>query len=137
MASTLKEKAIKGVSWNLIEGFGLIGVKLCLGIILARLLTPEDYGLIAMVSVFFSIALVFIQSGFGSAYVQKKDVNAADANTVFYTNLIISIVLYVVLWFAAPSIAVRCVRQWRPAGRRSPRPGLPVPPPATHCGAAR
>ena len=105
MPSAIKEKAVKGVTWTLIERFGINGMRFVLGIILARLLTPEDYGLIGMITVFFVVAQVFIESGFGSAYIQKKKVTDADANTVFYTNLSISVMLYGVLWLAAPAIA--------------------------------
>ena len=105
MANSIKEKAVKGVSWNLIERFGIQGIKFVLGVILARLLTPEDFGLIGMITVFFAVAQVFINSGFGTAYVQKKEVTDIDANTVFYTNLIISLVLYALLWLAAEAIA--------------------------------
>ena len=105
MVSSLKEKAVKGISWNLIEKFGIQGIKFILGIILARLLTPEDFGLIGMITVFFAVANVFINSGFGAAYVQKKEVSDVDANTVFFTNLGISIILYGILWIAAPVIA--------------------------------
>jgi O-antigen/teichoic acid export membrane protein len=105
MSSSLKQKTVKGISWNLIERFGIQIIKLMLGIILARLLTPEDFGLIGMITVFFAIANVFISSGFGQAYIQKKNVTDVDANTVFFTNLVISLVIYAMLWISAPLIA--------------------------------
>jgi teichuronic acid exporter len=101
----LKEKTVKGISWNLIEQFGLQGIRFVLGVIMARLLTPADFGLIGMITVFFAIAQVFIDSGFALAYVQKKNVTDEDANTVFYTNLSISCLLYGIFWFTAPYIA--------------------------------
>ena len=101
----LKQQAVKGIAWSLIERFGLQGIKLVLGVWLARLLTPADYGLVGMVSVFFAVATVFVDSGFGTAYIQKKEVTDLDANTVFYSNLVISLVCYAALWFAAPAIA--------------------------------
>lgn len=102
---SLKQKAVKGVSWNLIERFGLQAIKFVLAVILARLLTPADFGLIGMITVFFAVAQVFIQGGFGQAYIQKKEVTDLDASTVFYTNLVISVFLYGLLWLAAPAIA--------------------------------
>ncbi len=105
MSSTLREKVVKGVSWNLIEQFGVQGMTFVLGIILARLLTPEDFGLIGMIMVFFIIAEVFIKSGFGEAYVQKQVVTQIDANTVFYTNLVVSVLLYGILWSVSPAIS--------------------------------
>ena len=105
MSASLKEKAIKGVSWGFIERFGMQGTSFIFGIIMARLLTPEDFGLIGMITIFFAVAQVFIRSGFVAAYVQKKEVSQTDADTIFYTNLAISIFLYFVLWFAAPYIS--------------------------------
>lgn len=103
--SSLKQKSVSGVVWAVSEKFGIYGVKLILGIVLARLLTPEDFGLIGMITVFFSISEVFVNSGFSMAYVQKKTINDADADTVFYTNLFISVILYFSLFFGAPVIA--------------------------------
>mgnify|MGYP006287973373 CR=1 FL=1 len=105
MGNEFKEKAIKGVSWNLIERFGVQGMKFIIGIVLARLLTPEAFGLIGMITVFFFVAQTFIESGFGRAYIQKKEVSDKDANTIFYINLFISILLYGILWLTAPYIA--------------------------------
>lgn len=105
MTSELKGKAIKGISWSLFERFGVQGMTFVMGIIMARLLTPEAYGLIGMITVFFAVARVFIDSGFGQAYVQKKEVTDIDANTVFYTNFGISLLLYFILWFSAPAIS--------------------------------
>jgi len=101
----LKQKSIDGVIWNLIEKFGSQFIKIVLGVILARLLTPADYGLIGMISVFFAISMVFIDSGFGSAYVQKQGATDVDASTIFYFNLFISSLFYFILWITAPLIA--------------------------------
>jgi teichuronic acid exporter len=103
--SSLKQKSVSGVVWSVTQQFGIYGARLVLGVILARLLTPEDFGLIGMIMVFFAIAEVFVDSGFGAAYIQKKETNEIDADTVFYTNLGISILLYAILFFGAPLIA--------------------------------
>ncbi len=103
--SSLKQKSINGVIWNLTEKVGKQFIKIVLGVILARLLTPADYGLIGMITVFFAISMVFIDSGFGLAYIQKKDATEVDASTIFYFNLVVSSLFYVVLWFTAPFIA--------------------------------
>lgn len=105
MTKSLKEKTVKGVTWSLTEKFGTYGLSFVTGIILARLLTPEDYGLIGMTAVFFAFAEAFVRGGFGSAYIQKKQVNDKDANTVFYTNLAVSLLFYVLLYALAPLIA--------------------------------
>ena len=102
---SLKQKSVDGVIWTLLEKFGSQFIKIILGVILARLLTPTDYGLIGMISVFFAISMVFIDSGFGLAYVQKQDADDKDASTIFYFNLVVSTLLYLVLWFTAPLIA--------------------------------
>lgn len=103
--STLKQKSVDGIIWNLTEKFGIQFIKLILGVILARLLTPADYGLIGMITVFFVVANVFVDSGFGLAYIQKKDADETDASTIFFFNLIVSIILYLLLWFTASLIA--------------------------------
>ena len=103
--SSLKQQSVVGIIWNLTEKFGLYLIKFIIGIILARLLTPEDFGLVGMIYVFFAVAEVFVKAGFGAAYVQKKDVSDKDANTIFYFNLTISILLYGLLYTGAPLIA--------------------------------
>jgi len=103
--SNLKQKSIDGVIWTLTEKVFLQLIKLVLGVILARLLTPSDYGLVGMITIFISLSLVFIDSGFGLAYIQKQDTNEKDASTIFYFNLIVSILFYFLLWFTAPLIA--------------------------------
>jgi len=105
MGAELKIRTVKSVSWNLIGRMGVFGMNIILGIILARLLTPKDYGLIGLIAVFFSISAIFINSGLGMAYIRKKTVNDTDANTVFFINLVISLVIYILLWFFAPVIA--------------------------------
>lgn len=103
--ASLKGKAVKGVLWNAINTYANQGLAFVIGIVLARLLSPSDYGLVGMTGIFFAISGVFIDSGFGSALVQKKDRNEDDYCTVFYVNLTASIFFYVVLFFIAPYIA--------------------------------
>lgn len=91
--------------WTLTEKFGIQFVKVFLGIVLARLLTPADYGLIGMITIFFVISQVFIDSGFGLAYIQKKEATQADSSTIFYFNLLVSVVLYALLFVCSPLIA--------------------------------
>lgn len=76
-----------------------------LNIVWARMLPPEVFGLIGMIIVFFAIAQVMIEGGLGQAYVQKKNVTKADASTIFYVNSVVSLLLYIILFFAAPLIA--------------------------------
>nr|NJM03665.1 lipopolysaccharide biosynthesis protein [Desulfobacula sp.] len=103
--ATLEQKTVRAISWNLVERFGVQGIGFVFGVLLARLLTPADFGLISMIYVFFAVAEVFVNSGFNAAYVQKKEVTAHDSDTVFYFNLFVSLALYLVLWISAPAIA--------------------------------
>lgn len=103
--ASLKGKAVKGVLWNAINTYANQGLAFVVGIVLARLLSPSDYGLVGMTGIFFAISGVFIDSGFGSALVQKKDRNEDDYCTVFYVNLTVSIFSYIILFIIAPYIA--------------------------------
>ena len=102
---SLKQKAVKGVVWTSIQRFTQIFVSFISGIILARLLEPEDYGCIGMLSIFMLISAAFIDGGFGSALIQKKRPTQEDYSTVFFWNLGLSIVIYLVLFACAPLIA--------------------------------
>jgi teichuronic acid exporter len=104
-AKSLKQKSVSGIIWNFSERIGNILARLFLGVLIARLLNPEDYGLVGMIMIFIAIANSFVDSGFSLAYVQKKEVDDIDANTVFYTNLTTSVLLYSILWLSAPLIA--------------------------------
>jgi len=103
--SNLKQKSIDAIAWNLFERYGIQLVSIVIGVILARLLTPDDYGLIGMITVFFVFARVFVISGFGVAYIQKKDATEIDAGTIFFFNIFVSIFFYLLFWFCAPLIA--------------------------------
>ncbi len=103
--SSLKQKSVSGVIWAFTEKVSVTGVKFILGIVMARLLTPDDFGLIGMITIFLVISEVFVESGFAMAYIQKKQINDADADTVFYTNLIISLILFCILFILAPVIS--------------------------------
>jgi teichuronic acid exporter len=103
---SLGDKIFSGAFWSLVERISTQAVQAALGIVLARLLTPNDYGLIGLLLVFIVISQVFIDSGFTKALVQKKSRTAEDISTVFFFNIAISIVCYVVLWFCSPLVAV-------------------------------
>lgn len=103
--ASLKGKAVSGVFWNAINTYSMQGFYFIIGVILARLLSPSDYGLVGMTGIFFAISGVFIDSGFGSALVQKKDRNEDDYCTVFYVNLTVSIFFFVLLFLIAPLVA--------------------------------
>jgi teichuronic acid exporter len=92
--------------WKLMERGGTQGIQFVVQIILARLLLPEDYGLIAVMSIFIAIANVFIQNGFSTALIQDKDTDEVDFSSVFYLNLLVTALLYTALFFGAPLIAI-------------------------------
>ena len=105
MNTSIKSQTIKGVIWSTIERFSIQGVQFVLGIIMARILTPDDYGLIGMIYVFISISQVFIDGGFTNALIQKQNRDETDYSTVFYINIVISIIFYLVLYTSAPYIS--------------------------------
>ena len=94
--------------WRFTERCGAQLVSFIVSIVLARLLAPEDYGVIALVTVFTTILQVFIDSGLGTALIQKKDADDLDFSSVFYFNLIVCLALYGVMFLAAPFIARFC-----------------------------
>lgn len=103
--SDLKSQTIKGVFWSFIEKFGSQFILLISQIVLARLLEPEDFGLLGMIAIFIAISQAFIDSGFDNALIQKKNPTQVDFSTVFFFNISIASVLYLILFLAAPLIA--------------------------------
>lgn len=98
-------KTVNGVLWSAIDRFAGQGVQFIMSIIIARLVLPSDYGLIAMLTIFLAIAQTFVDSGFGSALVQKKDRTETDFSTAFFFNTVIAVIAYLLLFFTAPIIA--------------------------------
>lgn len=105
MAEQLKNRAKKGFFWNTLEKIFSNGVNFIVTIILARLLSPDDYGIIAMPVIFISLAQVLINSGFANALIRKPDLNEKDLSTAFYFNIIVGVVCYLILFIASPLIA--------------------------------
>ena len=101
----LKEKVAKGAIWVTLERFATQIVGFVVGMVLARLLTPQDYGTVALLSIFFAIAGALASCGFGNALVQNKNAGDLEFNSVFYMSIAVSGVIYVVFFFAAPWIA--------------------------------
>lgn len=95
----------KGVMWSAVERFSTIGVQFILNIIIARILSPTDYGIIGMLNIFLSISQCLIDSGFSSALIQSKERYNYDYGTVFIFNLLTSIILYLILYVSAPVIS--------------------------------
>ena len=97
----LKEKTLSGVKWSAIGRFSTQGISFLIGLILARILSPSDYGVTGMVAIFFAIAQTFIDSGFGSALIRKQDCTDVDYSTAFYFNAVVGLVFCLLLSLAA------------------------------------
>ena len=101
----LKKRVVSGVLWQGLERVGSYGIGFVVSVILARRLSPEEFGVIAIMMVFITLSNVFIDSGFSTALIQKKDMEQADCCSVFYINIVMSFVLYGILYLASPYIA--------------------------------
>lgn len=101
----LKQKAVSGIVWSALQKYSSMIIQFISGIILARLLSPFDYGCIGMLSIFMALAQAFIEGGFGSALIQKKRPTQEDYSTVFIWNLCMAGILYFVLYLTAPAIS--------------------------------
>lgn len=102
---SLKNKTIKGVGWSAADAILGQGVTFIVGLVLARLLSPDEYGLIGICLIFTTVLNGIVDSGFSNALIRKKDVTEEDYNTMFMTNMVISIVLYVLLFISAPLVS--------------------------------
>lgn len=102
---SLKNKAVSGFIWRLLQNAGTQVVSFAVSVVLARLLMPSDYGLIAIITVFIGIANVFIQTGFSSSVIQKQALSETDKSTMFFAGAALGITLYGVLYLAAPFVA--------------------------------
>ncbi len=103
---TLKQKTVSGVIWSIIDSFASNGIQFIVGIILARILSPREFGLIGMLTIFIALSQSFIDSGFTNALIRKKNCTQTDYSTVFYFNFVVGIIFYFILFFFAGSISV-------------------------------
>lgn len=101
----LKDKTVKGVGWSAIDSFLGQGITFLVGLVLARILSPSEYGLIGLTTIFITVFNAIIDSGFSQAVIRKKDANNEDYNTMFITNMVLSVIMFLVLFFSAPAIA--------------------------------
>ena len=102
---SIQTRALSGVLWSSIQKFSSIAITFLANVVLARLLTPSDFGCIGMLMIFISLSNTFIDGGFGSALIQKKDPSPTDYSTIFYWNIFLSFILYGVLCLSAPYIS--------------------------------
>lgn len=105
MQENLKAKTVSGMIWSALQRFGTMGISFVSNIVLARLLTPDDYGCIGMLAIFITVSNTFVDGGFGSALIQKKEPTQKDYSTIFWWNLFLSIVIYGILYLSAPAVS--------------------------------
>lgn len=105
MSEGLRSQSISGMKWSAIERFAVQGIQFVIGLILARLLTPSDYGIIGMLAIFMAISQTIIDSGFSKALIQKQDRTEIDFSTAFFFNIVVGLICYSILFLASPYIA--------------------------------
>lgn len=105
MSESLKQKTVKGIFWSCVERFSVQGIQFLVMIVMARLLTPKDYGLVGMVAIFIAVAQSLVDSGFSQALIRKQSRTETDNSTVFYFNIVLSILLYIILFAIAPWVS--------------------------------
>ena len=103
--SSIKQQTLESAKWNFIDKIATQGIQFLLGIVMARFLAPSDYGAVGMLAIFFAVSQTFIDSGFSSALIRKKDPTEEDFSTTFYFNFAISLVVYVILFLIAPWVS--------------------------------
>ena len=105
MSELIKNKAIRGVAWSAVEKFARQGLMALFTILIARQLSPSDYGLVAMLTILLAIAQIFVDSGFVEALIQKQDRTEIDFSTTFWFNIGVALVIYSILFISAPLVA--------------------------------
>lgn len=103
--SDIKQKAVKGMLWSFIERFGSLLILFTANVVLARMLTPDDFGLVGILMAFVMISQMLIDGGLGNALIQRQKITTVDCSTVFYTNLAVALVCYAALYFGAEAIS--------------------------------
>jgi len=105
MSESLKLKTVKGTVWSSVERFSVQAIQFVVMVVMARILTPDDYGLVGMLAIFIAVSQSLIDSGFSQALIRKQDRTEIDNSTVFYFNIGVGAILYAIMWFCAPFIA--------------------------------
>lgn len=101
----LKDKTVRGVIWSSVERFSVQGIQFLVMLVIARILAPRDYGLIGMLAIFLAVSQALIDSGFSQALIRKQDRTESDNSTVFFFNIVVSSLLYVILFLLAPWVS--------------------------------
>lgn len=106
MSESLKNKAVCGAKWSFIDNISNSGITFLVGLILARLLTPAEYGIMAIIAIFIAVANSIVDSGFSNTLIRKVHIEKTDYNTVFIFNLVASVFLYILLYISAPAVGL-------------------------------
>ena len=102
---SLGQQTVSGVAWTTVQRFASLFLAFVANLVLARLLSPDDFGCVGLLMIFISLSQIFVDGGFGSALIQKKEPTQEDYSTIFYWNLFLATILYLILFFLAPLIA--------------------------------
>lgn len=105
MSTSLTSKTVSGIFWNGAQKFSSLGIQLIITILIARVLLPEDYGLIGMLTIFTSLGNIFLDSGFGQALIRKQDATDEDYTSVYFSQIVLGLLIYVILYSVSPIIA--------------------------------
>lgn len=105
MSDSLKKKTVKGIGWSFVDNIASSGITFLVGLILARILTPAEFGIIGMITIFIAISNSIVDSGFSNALIRKNDAGDLDYNTVFFFNIVLGAFLYLILYLSAPLIS--------------------------------
>src|SRR5690606_1363348 len=103
--TSIKKKFISGVVWESVGRFSSLGIQFIVTILIARVLSPADYGIIGLLTFFIALGQIFLDSGFSQALIQKKEADENDFSSVFFLNMILGAVVYLFLYFISPYIA--------------------------------
>ena len=102
---SIKKQAISSTIWKFLERFIAQGVSFVVSLIIARILIPDDYSVVSIVTIFFAFANVLISGGLNTALIQKKNADELDYSTIFHISVFIAVLVYIILFFLAPVIA--------------------------------
>lgn len=105
MTESISDKVVKGTIWSAFDRFGVMAIQFVVNLVLARLLTPDEFGAVGMLYIFIAVSQTFVDGGFGSALIQKKEPSNIDYSTIFFWNIIVGGILYFILFFSARQIA--------------------------------
>lgn len=106
MQVVTSDRATRGILWAAVDKFGIVLLQFVINLVLARLLTPDDFGLVGMIMIVIAVSSILADGGFGAALIQKRDANEEDFSTAFYINIVVGTLLYLVVFLLSDSIAL-------------------------------